>query len=60
MIYYASAFSLTLLLCKLLAVPRIASGGIKVNTFPKVQTVLTVMLPLIFLALFRWNVGADR
>lgn len=59
MIYYATAFSLTLLLCKLLAVPRIASGGIKVNTFPKVQIVLTVMLPLIFLALFRWNVGAD-
>lgn len=59
MIYYATAFALTLLLCKLLTVPQAAAGGVKVNTFPKVQTVLTVMLPLIFLALFRWNVGAD-
>lgn len=59
MIYYATAFALTLLLCKLHAVPRIVSGGVKVNTFPKVKTVLTVLLPLIFLALFRWNVGAD-
>lgn len=59
MIYYATAFALTLLLCKLLTVPQAAAGGVKVNTFPKVRTVLTAMLPLIFLALFRWNVGAD-
>lgn len=59
MIYYATAFALTLLLCKLLAVPRVAAGGVRVNTFPKVRTVLLAMLPLIFLALFRWNVGAD-
>lgn len=59
MIYYATAFALTLLLCKLLAVPQVAAGGVRVNTFPKVRTVLLAMLPLIFLALFRWNVGAD-
>ena len=59
MIYYTTAFALTLLLCKLLAAPRVAVGGVRVNTFPKVRTVLLAMLPLIFLALFRWNVGAD-
>ena len=59
MIYYTTAFALTLLLCKLLAAPRVAVGGVRVNTFRKVRTVLLAMLPLIFLALFRWNVGAD-
>ena len=59
MIYYATAFALTLLLCKLLAVPRFAAGGVRVNAFPEVRSVLLAMLPLIFLALFRWNVGAD-
>lgn len=59
MIYYATAFALTLLLCNLLAVPRIAAGGVKVNIFPKVRSALLAMLPLIFLALFRWNVGVD-
>lgn len=59
MIYYAIAFALTLVLCKMQAVPRVAAGGVRVNTFPKVRNALWAMLPLIFLALFRWNVGAD-
>lgn len=59
MVYYAIAFALTLLLCKWKGVLHISNRGVTVNGFPQLKTVVVVLLPLIFLALFRWNVGAD-
>lgn len=59
MIYYAIAFALTMLLCRWQGTPHITNSGVSVNGFSQVKKTVVVMLPLILLALFRWNVGAD-
>ena len=59
MVYYIVAFLLTLLLCKRFGVSHITNRGVKVALFPRIKTALIVLMPLILLALFRWNVGAD-
>lgn len=59
MVYYAIAIALTMILSARLATTQHSAYGIKLHTFPRVKTVWFVLLPLIFLALFRWNVGAD-
>ena len=59
MVYYVIAFALTMLLSVRLATPQYSAQGIRLRTFQRVKTVWIVLLPLIFLALFRWNVGSD-
>ena len=59
MVYYAIAFLLTLLLCKWQGTPQVTNRGVRVNTFLQMKAAVVVLLPLAFLALFRWNVGAD-
>lgn len=59
MVYYAIAIALTTILSVCLATTQYSAYGIKLHTFLRVKTVWLVLLPLIFLALFRWNVGAD-
>lgn len=59
MVYYAIAFILTLLLCKWQGTPQVTNRGVRVNTFPQMKAVVVVLVPFAFLALFRWNVGAD-
>ena len=59
MIYYATAFALTLLLCKWQITPEITDYGDRVNTLKHKRNTFLALMPLILLALFRWNVGAD-
>lgn len=59
MVYYVIAIALTMILSARLATTQYSAYGIKLHTFPRVKTVWLVLLPLIFLALFRWNVGVD-
>lgn len=59
MVYYAIAFVLTLLLCKWQGTLQVTKRGVRVNTFPQMKAAVVVLVPFAFLALFRWNVGAD-
>ena len=59
MVYYAIAIACTMLLSAYMATPQYSANGIKLRIFRRVKTVWLVLLPLIFLALFRWNVGSD-
>ena len=59
MIYYIVAFALSLALCEYMGTPKCSVNGVRTKRFQNLQTVCVVLLPLIFLALFRWNVGAD-
>ena len=59
MVYYAIAIALTMLLCKWQATPHITNRGVSVDAFLRIKPVVIAILPLILLALFRWNVGAD-
>lgn len=59
MAYYVVALALTLLLCKWQGTPSLTTRGVRVNTFPTLKKAVVALLPLTFLALFRWNVGAD-
>ena len=59
MVYYAIAIALTMILSARLATLQYSAYGTKLRTFQRVKTVWIVLLPLIFLALFRWNVGSD-
>nr|MBR4281470.1 EpsG family protein [Clostridia bacterium] len=59
MVYYAIAFALTMILSMQLGAPHYSLQGVRTNTFQRMKTAWIVLLPLIFLALFRWNVGAD-
>lgn len=59
MIYYAIAFTLTMLLCRRQGTSYITNRGVCVNVFSQFKKAIVAILPLILLALFRWNVGAD-
>lgn len=59
MVYYAIAFALTMMLCKWQGTSYITNRGVRVNAFSQLKKAIVAMLPLILLALFRWNVGAD-
>lgn len=59
MAYYIGAFVLSLALCEYMGTPMYSIHGVRTKRFQKLQTVCVVLLPLIILALFRWNVGAD-
>lgn len=59
MVYYAIAFALTMLLCRWQGTSYITNRGVRVNSFSQLKKAIVAMLPLILLALFRWNVGVD-
>lgn len=59
MVYYAIAFVFTLVLSSQVAKPQYSMCGVRINKFLKLKIAWIALLPLIFLALFRWNVGAD-
>ena len=59
MVYYAIALALTMVLTNQMAIPQYSICGVRTNKFPSLRIAWIVLLPLTFLALFRWNVGAD-
>lgn len=59
MIYYFPAMVATMLLCRFQTMSIRLANGIKVRRFLNWKKAFWVLLPLTFLAVFRWNVGAD-
>ena len=59
MIYYAVAMTVTILLCSYNTKTYSLDIGAEANCFRNARVAFLVLLPLTFLALFRWDVGVD-
>lgn len=59
MIYYFPAMLITMLLCRRHTIPVSLTYGCEAQCFFSWKTAFEVLLPLTFLAVFRWNVGVD-
>lgn len=59
MSYYLPAMIITMVLCYCNTVSVPLAGGAEAKCFPNWKKTFLVLLPLTFLAVFRWNVGVD-
>lgn len=59
MTYYAVAMAVTLILCYYNTTVYSLPNGLEAKGFQSGRRAFLVLLPLTFLAVFRWNVGAD-
>lgn len=57
--YYLPAMVITMLLCRQNTVTMPLANGAEARCFSNWKKAFLVLLPLTFLAVFRWNVGAD-
>ena len=59
MIYYALAMAATLILCYYHTTTYSLANGAVAKSFSSLKATFIVLLPLLFILAFRWNVGAD-